>query len=235
MFDRLLKSAGVAPGIWQRYPTYTAQLLVIDGISNQPSNDFSENFLQAVERQAIDLLSQTKLDDLPEVKLWRETFLSFGVKPRDGRSSFEALLRRVEKGLPRIDFLTDIYNALSVKRLMPIGGENFERYQGAPKLEFAVGNEEFDTTANGELVITNPEPGEVVWRDDLGVTCRRWNWRQCVRTRLGLDTKVALFIFDGLGDDSAAKVAACQQELLQLLSQQWSDLSNISITLTNSK
>jgi DNA/RNA-binding domain of Phe-tRNA-synthetase-like protein len=29
-----------------------------------------------------------------------------------------------------------------------------------------------------------PEPGEVIWRDDDGVTCRCWNWRQCVRTRI---------------------------------------------------
>jgi DNA/RNA-binding domain of Phe-tRNA-synthetase-like protein len=30
----------------------------------------------------------------------------------------------------------------------------------------------------------HPEPGEVIWRDDDGVTCRCWNWRQCVRTRI---------------------------------------------------
>ncbi|SDA99402.1 hypothetical protein SAMN02927914_06565, partial [Mesorhizobium qingshengii] len=26
--------------------------------------------------------------------------------------------------------------------------------------------------------------GEVIWRDDVGATCRRWNWRQGTRTRL---------------------------------------------------
>lgn len=37
---------------------------------------------------------------------------------------------------------------------------------------------------SGQLMVDNPAPGEVIWRDDLGVTCRRWNWRQCNRTRL---------------------------------------------------
>jgi hypothetical protein len=40
-----------------------------------------------------------------------------------------------------------------------------------------VGEEPFDAVANGETVAEYPEAGEVVWRDDAGVTCRRWNWR----------------------------------------------------------
>jgi DNA/RNA-binding domain of Phe-tRNA-synthetase-like protein len=31
---------------------------------------------------------------------------------------------------------------------------------------------------DGQAVEEPPEPGEVVWRDDRGVTCRRWNRRQ---------------------------------------------------------
>jgi DNA/RNA-binding domain of Phe-tRNA-synthetase-like protein len=42
------------------------------------------------------------------------------------------------------------------------------------------------------------------------VTCRRWNWRQCVRTRITAGTSEAVFILDVLdpvspdGLDSAA-------------------------------
>jgi DNA/RNA-binding domain of Phe-tRNA-synthetase-like protein len=35
-----------------------------------------------------------------------------------------ALLRRVPVGLPRIDRLTDVNNAVSVLHVMPIGGED---------------------------------------------------------------------------------------------------------------
>jgi DNA/RNA-binding domain of Phe-tRNA-synthetase-like protein len=38
----------------------------------------------------------------------------------------------------------------------------------------------------------------VVWCDDGGVTCRRWNWRQGRRTQLREDTTTALFILDAL-------------------------------------
>lgn len=32
----------------------------------------------------------------------------------------------------------------------------------------------------------------------MGVTCRQWNWRQCIRTRITPATTDAVFIIDGL-------------------------------------
>jgi DNA/RNA-binding domain of Phe-tRNA-synthetase-like protein len=37
-----------------------------------------------------------------------------------------------------------------------------------------------------------------VWRDDAGVTCRRWNWRQGRRTQITEATTSAFFIVDTL-------------------------------------
>jgi DNA/RNA-binding domain of Phe-tRNA-synthetase-like protein len=120
------------------------------------------------------------------------------VKPRVARSSVEALVRRVDAGLPRIDRLTDLYNAISVEHLVPVGGENLDHYVGAPRLVRATGDEPFDTIADGQPTTVMADPGEVLWRDDLGVTCRRWNWRQCSRTRLDDTTNTILFIVDAL-------------------------------------
>jgi DNA/RNA-binding domain of Phe-tRNA-synthetase-like protein len=111
----------------------------------------------------------------------------------------EALLRRLEPdGLPRIDRITDVYNAVSLAHLLPLGGEDRAAYVGPPRLVRADGSEPFDTTAGGEPVVEHPEPGEVVWRDQSAVTCRRWNWRQGARTRITTDTSSAVFILDAL-------------------------------------
>ena len=45
---------------------------------------------------------------------------------------------------------------------------------------------------------TYPSPGEVIWCDDTGVTCRRWNWRQGIRTRLGVEVQQMRFILESL-------------------------------------
>ena len=78
----------------------------------------------------------------------------------------------------------------------------------------ATGSESFDTTADGVEVIEHPEPGEVVWCDDAGVTCRRWNWRQARRTQLHDGTTSALFIIDVLDPVTDAEVMVVTDELI---------------------
>ena len=137
------------------------------------------------------------VEQLPHVAAWRDTYRAFGDR-NEPRNSLEALLRRTADGLPRVNRLPDLYNAVSALHQIPIGGEDLARCTGAPRLLRATGAEPFDTVAGGIPVIEHPEPGEVVWCDQVGVTCRRWNWRQARRTQLRADTTTALFIFDAL-------------------------------------
>jgi DNA/RNA-binding domain of Phe-tRNA-synthetase-like protein len=58
------------------------------------------------------------------VASWREAYRAFGAKPQRTRSSLEALLRRASSGLPRVNRLTDIYNAISVLHQIPLGGDD---------------------------------------------------------------------------------------------------------------
>ena len=213
--DEFLASASVSEEVWNLHPDYVAMFVVVDGIQGGPSDERSEALLLEAEASAAELLAAMPIEEVPEVQAWREKFLSFGVKPRVAKSSFEALLKRCASGMPRVDLLTDAYNAISVINLVPIGGEDLESYVGAARLVVADGSENFDTRENGEIVNASPEPGEIVWRDDAGVTCRRWNWRQCVRTHLNENTSSALFIFDGVGEGAKERVEAAAAQLTE--------------------
>jgi DNA/RNA-binding domain of Phe-tRNA-synthetase-like protein len=81
------------------------------------------------------------------------------------------------------------------------------------------GSDSFETMKNGEPVVEHPEVGEVVWRDDAGVTCRRWNWRQCTRTQITEQTKNALFILERLEPYPLASLEAAGVSLAELLGQ----------------
>lgn len=131
---------------------------------------------------------------------WADVFRKFGAKPQRTACSAEALRKRVLKtgALPSIDPIVDLYNAVSVQYAIPVGGENFEAYVGKPRLVIADGTESFDTIKDGAPAFEAPEHGEVVWRDDIGVTCRRWNWRQGLRTRLTADAKQMWFVLESL-------------------------------------
>lgn len=132
--------------------------------------------------------------------IWRETYKSFGSKPSKYLCAVEALLSRTLKGqdLPTINQIVDLYNALSIDRMLPIGGEDWDCLKSDLTLRLAIGNEPFITSHGGKEVINYPKPGEVIWADKEGVTCRRWNWRQCRRTALTVDTRNAYFVLDRL-------------------------------------
>jgi DNA/RNA-binding domain of Phe-tRNA-synthetase-like protein len=194
-------------------PDYTALLIVAEGLQPGPSDAASDALLRDAETAALAVLAGRLPVELAPVAAWRDAYQAFGARPKRTRPSVEALLRRVDAGLPRIDRLTDIYNAMSVKHLLPIGGEDLGEYRGPARLVRAAGDEPFDTIRHGQPVTEHPEPGEVVWRDDAGVTCRCWNWRQCVRTRITGATVSAVFILDGLAALGEDGLMAAGQDL----------------------
>jgi DNA/RNA-binding domain of Phe-tRNA-synthetase-like protein len=198
MLSEFLAGGQVDAAVFALRPDYRAMLLAVDGIATGPGDQASDALLQAAETAAAEALRDRTVEQLPHVAAWREAYRAFGAKPQRTRNSLEALLRRAASGLPRVNRLTDLYNAVSVLHQLPLGGEDLTRYTGAPRLVRATGEEPFDTVADGVAVTEHPDPGEVVWCDKTGVTCRRWNWRQARRTQLRDDTTTALFILDAL-------------------------------------
>lgn len=194
--EHMLDQAWIDPAVLALRPDYRAVIMTATGI--EPGATVDEALIAAGESAARDALSRTPVEELPHIAAWREAYRAFGVKPQRTRNSVEALMRRLDDGLPRVNPLTDLYNAISIQFQIPIGGEDLTKYQGAPRLIRAHGNEVFETTDSGQPCVEHPEVGEVVWADDAGITCRRWNWRQSTRTRLTNETTDALFIFDAL-------------------------------------
>ncbi len=219
LLEKFLAGGQVDAAVFALRPDYRAMLLAVDGLVPGPSDPASEALLQAAEGAARQALHDRPAEDLPHVAAWRDAYRAFGAKPQRTRNSLEALLRRAPAGLPRVNRLTDLYNAVCVLHQIPLGGEDLTRYTGAPRLVRATGAEPFDTVADGDAVIEHPDPGEVVWCDDAGVTCRRWNWRQARRTQLREDTTAALFILDALDPVSDQELDAATDDLVTHLNR----------------
>ena len=83
----------------------------------------------------------------------------------------------------------------------------------------ADGTELFDTMKEGAPAHETPEPGEVVWCDDRGVTCRRWNWRQGTRTRLSAESGQMWFILESLPEMPLAALQEAGDRLIEGLRQ----------------
>lgn len=209
-------SVAVDSDIFAAHPEYVALIVLAEGIGNGPSDDDSSAVLDEAE-QHLRACGLTRPADDPHIAAWRAAFSAFGAKPSKYPCSAEALAARVLKGgtLPRVNVLVDLYNAVSVRALTPIGGEDLDHLQGALRLTIANGDESFDGHDGA------PRPGEIIWRDDAGVTCRRWNWRQGQRTRLTDATTRAFFVIDRLPGLDENQLNAAASQLDSLLKTRW--------------
>lgn len=179
----------VNDAIWRLRPDFTALSVVVRGGRNLPSSP-------AVGAAAIPRPPWAEA----HLAAWRDAYRAFGARPQRTPCSAEALWRRIARdgAIARINAVVDLYNEVSLRYALPVGGEDLARYAGTPRLVRAEGGELFETIREGGRVAEHVEPGEVIWRDDAGVTCRRWNWRQTPRTGLELTSTEMWFILERL-------------------------------------
>jgi DNA/RNA-binding domain of Phe-tRNA-synthetase-like protein len=109
-----------------------------------------------------------------------------------------AVTKRVVKGgeLPTINDLVDLYNYICLKYVVPVGGEDLDKCEGEIELMYASGDDKFMEI--GGIENNPPEKGEIVYKDDAGVLCRKFNWKEADRTKLTEDTKNAVIVIEVL-------------------------------------
>lgn len=201
----------IAPEVFALRPDFRALSIFAEGVSN---TDATPETTSALDRACKQPCAETWAEFHREA--WRQAYRGFGAKPQRTACSAEALLKRVGRDglVPSVNAVVDLYNAVSLRYAIPVGGENAGAYMGIPQLVRAAGDEPFDTMQAGEPVTEHPESGEVIWRDELGVTCRRWNWRQGSRTRVEAGTTEMWFVLEALDPMPDAALNAAGKELI---------------------
>jgi DNA/RNA-binding domain of Phe-tRNA-synthetase-like protein len=163
-----------------------------------------------------------ELSKIPGVAAWRAAYKAFGVKQTRYRSSVERLVKNVLAGrdLPRVNAFVDLYNAVSLVHVLPLGADDLDRVTPPLAFRYARDGDTFvDMTGGGEGDEAGPQeeapkPGEVVYADAANVLCRRWNWRQDARSLITPATRRAIVTVQGNG---AGDVAAASSELADLI------------------
>jgi len=204
----------VAPEVFARFPGLRIGVLVACGVDNATARPELVADLRAAEERARRALVGVDLAAHPAVAPWREAYRAFGAQPKKHRSSLEGLLRRVLAGeaVPSILPLVDLYNRVSLDALLPAGGEDLERLVGPLALRFA-GPDEPAVRLLGDPEARPPAPGELVYADDEGAVCRRWNWREADRTKLTAATSQAVLVLEALPPAGRAALATALGDL----------------------
>jgi DNA/RNA-binding domain of Phe-tRNA-synthetase-like protein len=87
---------------------------------------------------------------------------------------------------------------------------------GDLQLTFA-GDSESPVKLLGEPEPRSPKPGEVIYKDEVGAICRRWNWKEADRTKFTLETKNGILVVEGLPPVGKDLVQTALDELASLL------------------
>jgi DNA/RNA-binding domain of Phe-tRNA-synthetase-like protein len=185
--------------VFARFPDVVLGVVVARGIDNSGDGTGLAGPLRQEEERVRAALAGAQIAEHPHIAPWREAYRKFGAKPKEHPSSIENLARRVLKGwsVPHVNPLVDLYNTISLRRLVPVGGEDLDRIAGDVLLTFAT-DREAPVHLLGEPEARPPKPGEVIYRDDLGTLCRRWNWKEAERTKLTAATRHAFLVIEGL-------------------------------------
>lgn len=192
--------------------------VVVKGIDNSGASPETENMLREQEEAVKNKFNLGTLAEAPKINAWREAYKSFGVKKNKYTSSVENLARMVLEGktLRHINKLVDIYNFISLKHALPVGGEDLDKMKGDLVLDFAAANEPA-VQLLGEQEAKPPKEGEVIYKDEISAVCRRWNWREADRTKLTGSTKNAILVLEGLLPVTKEEVEMATEELAELI------------------
>ncbi|HEY2810900.1 MAG TPA: phenylalanine--tRNA ligase beta subunit-related protein [Rhabdochlamydiaceae bacterium] len=199
----------------EMFPDVKLGVLVIKNAHNTGAVN-SREMLGSVEAELREKYQIEQLVSLPKVADWRTAYRRFGA-PASFRNSIEALLRRIMQGkeIPSINPIVDLYNLVSIRHILPLGGDDIDYVTGEICLSIADGTERFI-----KLGCSEPEAipqGEIVYRDDQEVLCRSWNYRECEKSKITPQTKNACFVIEGLKHTSREEIMEALSDLKHLL------------------
>ncbi len=208
----------VTDEVLARFPEVVLGVVTAHGIDNTGDGALLAAPLRQEEERVRSSLAGAQITEHPHIAPWREAYRKFGAKPKEHPSSIENLLRRVLKGwsVPHVNPLVDLYNTISLRHLVPVGGEDLDQVRGDVLLTLAT-DQEAPVHLLGEPEARPPKPGEVIYRDDLGTLCRRWNWKEAERTKLTAGTRHAFLVIEGLPPVGHDLVERAAEELAVLV------------------
>jgi DNA/RNA-binding domain of Phe-tRNA-synthetase-like protein len=203
--------------IFDRFPDFKRGLIIVSDVRNEVSNEAISRILNdEIQRKA----GKNEVDH-EFIKAWDNVYLKLGTNPNKFPPSIKSLLKRVAKtgGFPFINSIVALFNYVSIKYLIPCGGDDVKRIEGNLCLGISKGNENF--VPLGSNAKETPESGEVIYFDDkaLSVMCRRWNWRNGDFTKITEETKQLVINIDGIGPVPRSHIEEARDELAALLGQ----------------
>jgi DNA/RNA-binding domain of Phe-tRNA-synthetase-like protein len=205
--------------ITNAFPDYRVAFVVAENLVIAPERPAALDALIAQrEAAARERWGGRELSQIPGIAAWRAAYKGFGIKQTRYRSSVERLVKNVLAGRPlaRVNAFVDLYNAVSLARMLPLGADDLAHVTPPLTFRYAREGDSFVDMAEEGDAPEAPKPGEVVYADAAHVLCRRWNWRQDARSLITARTGRAVVTVQANG---AGDVSAGADDLIDLIAK----------------
>ena len=204
--------------IFDEFPELVLGVVILHGIDNSLNKAEITDLLRQAETALAGKFGGTPVIEHPFISTWRDAYRKFGAKPKEYPSSVENLTRRVLNGanIGHINNLVSLYNTVSLRYILPVGGEDLDKIVGDVLLTRA-GNDEPAVFLLGEKEARAPHAGEIIYKDEIGAICRRWNWKEADRTKLTQETKNVFLVIESLPPVPRDMVETAIRELADLV------------------
>lgn len=209
----------VHPEIFETFPGYCWGKVVGWQLDNRRGLEEATLLLREVEARVREAPELADVAAHPRLAVWRQAFSRFGARPSKYQASVEALARRARRGdaLPPINPLVALYNAVSLRFMLPVGGDDLDLVSGGLHLRPARGDEVFIPLGAEDGEPDPPDVGEIVYADDAKVLCRRWCWRQGEASKISAGTTAAILNIHALPPATRDDVERATETLAELV------------------
>lgn len=203
--------------VFEALPDMCVGVVVAKGVDNSVERPAVAALLDEAIALAEQRFAGKKVKEEPAILPYREAFRALGINPNKYMCSIEALFTRIAKGkgMPHINPLVDLNNAVSLSHTLPMGTHDLGLSDEDIVLRYARPGDSF--LPFGAEEEEQPEAGEVVYAVGSQVRTRRWTWRQSEHGKIDAGTRDVFFPIDGFLAFNGAEVRAAAEELERLL------------------
>ncbi len=203
--------------IFDKLDNLVVGVVVAKGIDNSKEYKEIDKLLDDSIKLAESRFLDKKVKEEKDIIPYREAFEKLGINPNKFQCSVEAMFNRISKGkgLPHINPLVDLNNAISLKYTLPMGTHNLGLSNEDIELRFSKDNDIFIPMGTDE--VETPDKEEVVYAVGNQVRTRRWAWRQSNEGKIDENTSFVFFPIDGFIGINEERVEEAKKELEDIL------------------
>jgi DNA/RNA-binding domain of Phe-tRNA-synthetase-like protein len=211
----------IAPEVAAHFPGIAVHAVCCEGFRSAADRIEDTTLLgQAVAGVRALEIDREKLAAHPAIAVWREGYAALRARPSQFRASIESLVRRALGGsdlalpIPAVN----LYNALSLKHLAPMGAYDLAKLPAAPMiLRLAAPDTDRFDPLGGKASDFPLNPDLVVYASGDAVLCWGFNCRDSRETGLDPTSDRIVFFSESLDAEGAARSRAALFELRSIL------------------